>query len=99
MSRWTRRIASTFYQRKDPPILVFDGAGNFLIGWGDDRLRDGIYVGRDDHVYVCNRDEHEVLKLTPEGRVILTLGQRGRPSPQAPFNHPADVALAPNGEI
>jgi len=90
-----------FYQRKDPPVLVFDGAGNFLTGWGDGRLRDahGIYVGRDDHVYVCNRDEHEVLKLTPEGRIVLTLGQRGRPSLQAPFNHPADVALAPNGEI
>ena len=90
-----------FYQRKDPPVLVFDGAGNFLTGWGEGRLRDahGIYVGRDDHVYVCNRDEHEVLKLTPEGRIVLTLGQRGRPALQAPFNHPADVAVAPNGEI
>jgi len=29
----------------------------------------------------------------------LTLGQRGRPALQAPFNHPADVALAPNGDI
>src|SRR4030095_7617077 len=60
-----------FYQRKDPPVLVFDGAGNFLAGWGEGRLRDahGIYVGRDDHVYVCNRDEHEVLQLTPEGRI------------------------------
>jgi peptidylglycine monooxygenase len=90
-----------FYQRKDPPILVFDGDGNFLTGWGDGRLRDahGIYAGADDHLYVCNRDEHEVLKLTPEGRIILTLGHRGRPALQAPFNHPADVAVAPNGEI
>ena len=90
-----------FYQRKNPPVLVFDGAGNFLTGWGDGRLRDahGIYVSRDDHVYVCNRDEHEVIKLTPEGRIILALGQRGRPSLQAPFNHPADVAVAPNGDI
>jgi DNA-binding beta-propeller fold protein YncE len=90
-----------FYQRKDPPVLIFDGDGNFLTGWGDGRLRDahGIFVGSDDHIYVCNRDEHEVLKLTPEGRIVITLGQRGRPSLQAPFNHPADVALAPNGEI
>lgn len=90
-----------FYQRKDPPVLVFDGEGHFLSGWGDGRLRDahGIYIGPDDHVYVCNRDEHEVLKLTTEGRVVLTLGQRGRPALQAPFNHPADVAVAPNGDI
>jgi peptidylglycine monooxygenase len=90
-----------FYQRKDPPILVFDRDGNFLTSWGSQRLLDahGIYIGPDDHVYVCNRDEHEVLKLTSDGRVVLTLGQRGRPALQAPFNHPADVAIAPNGDI
>ncbi len=90
-----------FYQRKDPPILVFDGEGHFLGGWGDGRLRDahGIYIGSDDHLYVCNRDEHEVLKLTADGRIVLTLGRRGRPALQAPFNHPADVAVAPNGDI
>src|SRR5262249_23822892 len=87
-----------FYQRKDPPMLVFDRDGNFLTGWGEGRLRDahGIYVGPDDHIYVCNRDEHEVLKLTPEGRIVLTLGQRGRRSLGAPFTPPADVAVAPN---
>jgi peptidylglycine monooxygenase len=90
-----------FYRRQDPPVLVFDADGHFLAGWGDGRLRDahGIYVGPDDHVYVCNRDEHEVLKLTPDGRIALALGQRGRPRLQAPFNHPADVAVAPNGDI
>jgi peptidylglycine monooxygenase len=90
-----------FYQRKDPPILVFDRDGNFLSGWGDGRLRDahGIYAGADGHLYVCNRDEHEVLKVTPEGKIVLALGHRGRPALQAPFNHPADVALAPNGDI
>jgi peptidylglycine monooxygenase len=40
-----------------------------------------------------------VLKVTPEGRVVLTLGHRGRPALQAPFNHPADVAVSPAGEI
>ncbi len=90
-----------FYQRKDPPILVFNSDGDFLTGWGGGRLRDahGIFIGPDDHVYVCNRDEHEVLRLTPEGRIVLTLGERGRPRLQAPFNHPADVAVASNGEI
>jgi peptidylglycine monooxygenase len=90
-----------FYQRKDPPILVFDSEGNFLDAWGEGRLRDahGICIGPDDHVYVCNRDEHEVLKLTREGKISLVLGQRGRPSLQAPFNHPADVAISGGGQI
>jgi peptidylglycine monooxygenase len=89
------------YQRKDPPVLVFDREGHLLTTWGAGRLRDahGIYVGPDDHVYLCDRDAHEVLKLTPEGRVVLILGHRGRPAWQAPFNHPADVAVSPGGEI
>jgi len=90
-----------FYRRQEPPILVFDSEGNFLDAWGEGRLRDahGIYSGTDGHIYLCNRDEHEVLKLTPEGKIVLTLGQRGRPSLQAPFNHPADVAVSRTGEI
>jgi len=90
-----------FYQRKDPPVLVFDADGNFLTGWGDGRLTDahGICVSPDNHIFVCNRDEHEVLKLSPDGRIVLTLGQRGRPALRAPFNHPADIAIAPNGDI
>ncbi|HZS35057.1 MAG TPA: peptidyl-alpha-hydroxyglycine alpha-amidating lyase family protein [Methylomirabilota bacterium] len=90
-----------FYQRQDPPVLVFDRDGGFLTAWGSRRLGDahGIFAGPDGHLYVCDRDAHEVLKLTPEGRVVLTLGQRGRPALQAPFNHPADVAVAPSGNI
>lgn len=90
-----------FYQRRDPPVLVFGADGQLLTAWGTQRLRDahGIFVGPDDHVYVCNRDEHEVLKLTPDGQVVLVLGARGRPARQAPFNHPADVAVSRTGEI
>lgn len=89
------------YQRARVPVLVFDADGYFLRGFGEGRLLDahGIYIAADDHVYVCNRDEHEVLKLTPEGKVVLVLGRRGHPALQAPFNHPADVAVAPNGDI
>lgn len=90
-----------FYQRGTPPMLVFDNEGHFLTGWGDGRFLDahGIFIGPDDHIYVCNRDEHEVLKVRPDGTIVLTLGHRGKPALQAPFNHPADVAVAPNGDI
>src|SRR5581483_8410615 len=34
-----------------------------------------------------------------DGRQRFTLGQRHRPRFQAPFNHPADVTVAPSGDI
>lgn len=89
------------YQRMDPPVLVFDGDGNLLTAWGSGLLVDahGIYISPDDNVFLVDRDAHEVLKFDLEGRLLLRLGNREKPSLQAPFNHPADVAVSPSGEI
>ncbi len=89
------------YRRQDPPVLVFDGEGNLLTTWGDGLLIDahGICITPDDSVFLVDRDAHEVLKFDAERNVLLRLGARERPSLGAPFNHPADVAVASNGEI
>ena len=89
------------YQRRDPPVLVFDGDGNLLSTWGDAQLIDahGIYITPSDEVFLVDRDAHEVLKFDTEGNVRLRIGTREKPSLQRPFNHPADVAVAPDGEI
>ena len=39
------------------------------------------------------------MKFDANGKLLLRFGNRGRPAFQAPFNHPADVAVAPSGEI
>jgi DNA-binding beta-propeller fold protein YncE len=43
---------------------------------------------------------HEVLKLSPEGKVLMTLGKEGVPGngPDT-FDRPTGVAIAPNGDI
>lgn len=89
------------YQRKDPPVMVFDGDGNLLTTWGASVLVDGhgIYIGPQDEVFLIDRDAHEMLKFNTEGKVLLRLGNRGRPAFQAPFNHPADVAVSSSGDI
>ncbi len=89
------------YQRKDPPMLVFDSDGNLLTTWGEGQLLDahGIYITPSDEVFLVDRDAHEVLKFDTEGKVLLRIGTRERPSLHGPFNHPADVAVAPDGEI
>jgi len=89
------------YRRGDPPVVVFEPDGRMVDGWGADRITDahGICMAPDGYLWACDRDQHEVLQLSPKGQVLLTLGHRGRPALQAPFNHPADVCVAPSGEI
>ncbi|MQF69791.1 hypothetical protein FIM12_05625 [SAR202 cluster bacterium AD-804-J14_MRT_500m] len=89
------------YHRGDPPVVVFDTDGNYLSSWGSGVIADahGIYMTPDDDLFMVDRDVHEVIKFTLDGKPLLRLGQREKPALQAPFNHPTDVAVAPNGDI
>ena len=43
---------------------------------------------------------HQVFKMTPDGRVLLTLGKKGiAGSGNDEFDAPTEVAVAPNGDI
>lgn len=88
-------------QRSDPPVVVLDSGGDYVRSWGTGTIRDGhgIYLTREDEVFLVDRDGHEVLKFDVHGRLLMRLGSRDRPRRQAPFNHPTDVAIAPSGEI
>ena len=89
------------FQRGDPPALVFDHDGNMIAQW---TRKDGVpadahlvYVGPDDGIYLADRDAHQILKYTAEGELVMSLGNRHRAELQAPFNHPADMCVAPPG--
>ncbi len=91
------------FQRHGPTVLVFDREGRLLASWPrrDGELEDAhhIYIDPSDSVYLADRDAHQVLKCTTEGEIVMALGNRNQPALQAPFNHPSDIAVAPNGEI
>lgn len=91
------------FQRLGPPVLVFDRDGNFLDAW---ERRNGvpleahhIHIGPDDTVYLTDRDAHQILLYDTAGSLQSSLGSRDRAAMQAPFNHPADVCVAPSGEL
>lgn len=88
-------------RRKDPPILVFEPSGKLQGAWGEGRVTDahGIFITADDRVFLVDRDRHQILVFSLDGALLATLGERDRPRFQAPFNHPTDVAVAPDGEI
>jgi len=89
------------FQRSDPPVVVLDPGGHYLGSWGSGLVVDahGIFVTDDDRVLLADRDGHRVLCLTRAGEVLFTIGAPDRPRFQAPFNHPADLAVARDGTI
>ena len=92
------------------PILKIDPAGNVVKSFGEGLfvLPHGIHVDRDGNVWVTDADGtseprgkgHQVIKFSPDGLVLLTLGKAGVPGngPDT-FNRPSDVVVAPNGDI
>ena len=102
------------FQRKDPPVLVFDREGTYLDSWGDSAIADphGFFIGPDDVVYRTDRDDHVALRFTLDGKPLGVLGNRGQPSDTGceedggrvaraagPFNKPTEMVVAPSGEL
>jgi DNA-binding beta-propeller fold protein YncE len=101
------------FQRKDPPVLVFDRHGQYLGSWGSQAITDphGISIDH-DVVYLTDRDDHVAVKFTLDGKPLMVLGRRGQPSdtgavkdielpPRSagPFNKPTEMVVAPSGDL
>ena len=89
------------------PIEKFDASGKFVTGFGRSLFNHphGFYVDREGNVWATDNTGgdgkgHEVIKFSPQGKVLLTLGKPGVAG-EGPdmFNAPTDVAVARNGEI
>jgi DNA-binding beta-propeller fold protein YncE len=120
---WTEAVAVAVntqdrvfvFQRAEHPVLVFDRDGAFLGSWGEGLFvrPHGLFIGPDDAVYCTDDTDHTVRKFTVDGKLLLTLGTRGKPSDTGatsidyrtilragpPFHYPTNVALSPAGEI
>ena len=86
-----------------------------MTSWGEGSLPDahGMFIDSEDNLYMPVKNSHVVLKYTSDGSLLMTLGTWDQPSDTGwsgnyldtvawaagPFNSPADVALAPNGDL
>ncbi|HYZ42294.1 MAG TPA: hypothetical protein VE687_16985, partial [Stellaceae bacterium] len=100
------------FQRKDPPVVVFDRDGKYLGAWGGGEVTDphGLKIVG-DVVYTTDRSDSVAKSFTLEGKPLLELGQRGVHSDTGhvtnwlaeraagPFNHPTEMIAHPNGDI
>jgi hypothetical protein len=80
------------------PVVELDSAGSRVDTWGADLIADShkLACAADGRLFIVDRDAHEVLICSREGRRVGALGTRH--SPLQPFNHPTDVAFAPSGD-
>lgn len=68
--------------RSAHPVAVFDREGNLLTRWGEGFFKraHGSCVGHDGSVYCTDDKDHTVRKFTPEGKLLLVLGNKDQPS-------------------
>ena len=101
------------FQRKDPPVLVFESDGTFLGAWGSGAVRDphGLKIVG-DIAYTTDRSDSVAKAFTLDGKELLALGTPGvhsdtgctgapwlAPRAAGPFNHPTEMIAHPNGDL
>jgi hypothetical protein len=102
-----RCFANSCAGRPEPPILKFDAAGKLVRSWGAGMFLfpHGATVDRDGNLWLTDArgdagKGHQVFKFSPEGRVLMTLGQAGiSGSDRNSFDQPTDVVVSPSGDI
>src|SRR6266508_4211553 len=97
-----------------PTVLKFDASGKLVKSFGEGMFvfPHGIHVDRNGNVWVTDGippgaaaqaavgKGHIVVKFSPDGKVLLTLGKVGVAGDgQDTFNQPSDVVTAPNGDV
>jgi DNA-binding beta-propeller fold protein YncE len=101
------------FQRKDPPVLVFDRDGTYRQAWGIGAFAHphGLYIAA-DVVYLTDRHDSVCLTYTLDGKPLQVLGRRGAhsdtgceksgtvvPHAAGPFNHPTEMVPGPSGDL
>jgi DNA-binding beta-propeller fold protein YncE len=102
-----RCFANSCAGRNEAPILKYDANGRLLKAFGEGLFvfPHGATVDAAGNLWVTDaRGEqgigHQVFKFSPDGRVLMTLGQKGvSGSGPALFDQPTDVVVSSSGDI
>jgi len=93
--------------RGDKTFFEFDRNGAFIRAFGDKLFvrSHGLAIDRDDNLWATDVGAHVVVKLSPRGDVLLTLGTKGEAGEWSEatgsrkLNQPNDIAIGGNGDI
>ena len=90
-----------------PAVLKYDPSGTLVDSWGEGLFvwPHGFFLDADGNIWTTdaqgeNGKGHQVIKFSPDGQVLMTIGTAGvAGAGEDTFDGPADVAVAPNGDI
>ena len=91
--------------RGPQPLVEFDANGKFIRAFGDGLFTrsHGLRFDADGNIWATDVGSHIVLKLSPQGQTLLTLGTKGQAgewnAQSHLLNQPNDLAIARNGDI
>ena len=101
------------FQRKDPPVVIFDREGNYVGSWGNGNFVSphGLFIA-DDIVYVTDREGSVAMKYTLDGKPLQIIGTHGVysdtgsevsgevvPRSAGPFNFVTELVPGPSGDL
>jgi DNA-binding beta-propeller fold protein YncE len=95
------------FNRGHWPVMEFDRVGKMIQAWTEEtfpvKSAHGLRVGPDGSIWCVDVAGHVVFKLSPEGRVLMVLGERqgtpGANDSHDGFYQPTNVAFRPNGNF
>jgi len=92
------------FRRASPAFFTLNPDGTFVKSWGDTtyRLAHGIRIDRDGFFWISDNADNFIQKMSPDGKVLMTLGKKGTTgdnNSEEGFDGPADVFVAANGDV
>jgi sugar lactone lactonase YvrE len=96
------------FSRGPIPFLEFTADGRFLRAFGAEglvRRAHGLQIMPDDTMWITDVADHQVMKVDPDGNVLLTLGTKGQNGEwderagRQLFDQPNDVAVDSSGNV
>ena len=91
--------------RGQPSLYEFDNNGKFIRSFGEGLFTrsHGLKIDKDGNIWATDVGAHTVMKISPQGQVLLTLGTKGQrgawdASTQL-LNEPNDIAIGRTGDL
>jgi hypothetical protein len=91
-----------FFRKGPDPVQVYQADGTFVRTWGKDQFVQPhhLRIDHEGNVWVADFGLHVVQKYTPEGKLLMSLGERGKSgTDESHFNMPTDMTVTKTGDI